>query len=352
MTATNLMSRTGVSLGTSAILLAAVGHEDVAQCAALGRHHQVHEDFALKDHAVFKLLLGGRFDRVHALGGCRQVFGHALDHVAGKLEVSIALRVLARQVFHQWQRRAVGMRCGHFAGQRQSLFGQAFGRLRHGIEQLLARQHGQHLALDGFAADDHVERRLHTDHAGQALRATGTGDQAQLDFGQRNAGAGRGNAVVAAQSQFETTAHGHRVDGRHHGLGRVFASADDAQQIGFLDRLGRAKFTDVRTAGEGFARARDDDGFDRCVVVGFFQTIGDADAGGQAQTVDGRVHQRDDRDITVDFVFSCHAGLPLREKLKKNDRSFLRIVVADRFPVSRCCLNRDRAQTSSHSLRM
>jgi hypothetical protein len=61
-------------------------------------------------------------------------------------------------------------------------------------------------------------------------------------------------------------------------------------------------------------------------VVGFFQTIGDADAGGQTQTVDRRVHQRDDRDITVDFVFSCHAGLPLCEKLKKNDRSFLIIV--------------------------
>ena len=214
-----------------------VGHKNMAQCTALGREHQVHEDVTLEHHAVFKLLFGGGFNGVHTLDGRGQVFRHAFGHVAGKLEVSIALWVLTRQVTHQRQRAAIGVGCGHFAGQGQRFFSQALRRFGHRIEQFLAGQHGQHFALDGFAADDHVERRLDTDHSGQALRAACAGNQAQLDFGQRHAGAGGCNAVVAAQCQLQTAAHGHRVNGRHNGLGRVFARADDAEQIGFLDRL-------------------------------------------------------------------------------------------------------------------
>ena len=189
------------------------------QCTAFRRHHEVHEDFALEDHAVFKFLLGGGFYRVHTLGGRGQVFGHALDHVARKLKVRIALWVLARQLAHQGQRGTIGVGCSHFAGQSQRFFGQAFSRLRHGIKQLLAGQHGQHFAFDGFAADDHVQGGLDTDHAGEPLGATCAGDQAQLDFGQGHAGAGCGDAVVATQCEFQTTAHDHRVDGRHNRLG-------------------------------------------------------------------------------------------------------------------------------------
>ena len=218
--------------------------------------------------------------------------------------------MLARQIAHQGQRGTIGMGRSHFFGHGQSLFSQGFGRLRHGIEQFLSGQHGEHLALDGFAADDHVEGWLDTDHAGQTLSAACARDQAQFDFGQGNGCAGCSNAVVATERQLKTPAHHHRMHGGNHGLGRIFASADHAEQIGLLQGFGRAKFADVRATGKSFACTSNDDGLDGGVVVGFFQVVGDAHASGQPQTVDGRVHQCDNRDITVDFVFSCHAGVP------------------------------------------
>ena len=82
--------------------------EQVAQGTALGRPHQVDEQLALVGHAVGEFFLGGRFDGVHTLRGCGEVFGHALDHVAGELKVGIALRVLAGQIAHFGQRAHIG----------------------------------------------------------------------------------------------------------------------------------------------------------------------------------------------------------------------------------------------------
>ena len=215
-----------------------VGHEDVAQRTAFWGEHEVGENLTLKCHAIVELFLGRGFDGVHALQGRRQVFGHAFDHVAGELEIRIALRVLAGQVFDQGHGRTIGVRSRHFAGQGQGFLGQAVGRLGHGIKQLLTGQHGQHFALDGFATDNHVQRCFHANHARQALCAARARDQTQLDFGQGNRGARRSNAVVATQGQFQASAHGDRVNGRDHGLGRVFTSTDHAQQIGLLHRFG------------------------------------------------------------------------------------------------------------------
>jgi hypothetical protein len=65
----------------------------------------------------------------------------------------------------------------------------------------------EHFALDGFAADDHVQSRFHAQHAGQALRAASARQDAQLDFGQRHAATGGSHAVVAAQGQLQPAAH-------------------------------------------------------------------------------------------------------------------------------------------------
>jgi len=78
---------------------------------------------------------------------------------------------------------------------------------------------GQQLALDRLAADDHVQRRLGAQHARQPLGTAGTGNQTQLDFGQCNAAAGRGNAVVATERQLQAAAHRHRMDGGDHRFG-------------------------------------------------------------------------------------------------------------------------------------
>jgi len=282
----------------------------VAQRAALGRPHQVDEDLALGHQTVFEFLGGGELDSVNALDRRRQILGRGFDHVACKLEVRSALRMLARQVAHQWQGRAIGMGGSHFAGQGLRLIHQAVRRLGHRVPQLLPRQHGQHFSLDGFATDDHVGGCFHANHARQSLRAAGARNQAQLDFGQCNAGTGCGNAVVAAQGQLQPSAHGHAVHGRDHRLLRVFTGTDDRQQVRLLKCLGRAEFLDVGATREGLARPGDDDSLDGRIVVGLLQPIGDTNAGGQTQAIDGRVHQSDHRHIAVDFVFSCHAGIP------------------------------------------
>ena len=59
------------------------------------------------------------------------------------------------------------------------------------------------------------------DHARQPLRAARAGQQAQLDFGQRDLRAGRGHAVVAGERELQTAAHRHRVDRGDHRLLRA-----------------------------------------------------------------------------------------------------------------------------------
>ena len=201
-----------------------LGHEQMAQGAAFRGPHQVDEELALKQHAVSKFFLGRGLHGIHALGGCRVVFGHALDHVAGKLKVSIALRVAARQIAHQRQ----GSDGSHFLGQGQGFDSQGVHGRSHLVKELLAGDHGQQLAFHGLATDDHVERGFHTQGARQALRAAGSGQEAQLDFGQGHTATGCGNAVVATERQLQPAAHANRVNGSHHGLGRVLNSQNDA----------------------------------------------------------------------------------------------------------------------------
>jgi hypothetical protein len=253
-----------------------------------------------------ELHLGGGLHGVDALERRRVVLRHAAHHVLGELEVGIALRVLARQVAHQRQ-RFTGL-AGHALGEGHGFVEHRLGRCGQLVEQLLARQAREQFALHGLAAHDHVEGGFHTDHARQALRAAGAGNEAQLDFGQRDAGARCGHAVVAAQRQFEAAAHAHGVDGCDDGLGGGFEREDHAQQVGLLQRLGRAEFLDVRTAGERLAGAGDDDGLDGVVGIGLGQAIGDADAGRETETVDRRVGQCDHGDIAEHFVFSRHAA--------------------------------------------
>ena len=79
----------------------ALGHEQMTQGAGFWCPHQVDEELALEQHAVSEFFLGGGLHGIHALGGRRVIFSHALDHVAGKLKVSIALRMAAGQITYQ-----------------------------------------------------------------------------------------------------------------------------------------------------------------------------------------------------------------------------------------------------------
>ena len=195
-----------------------LAQEQVAQGAAFAGEHEVHENFTLGGHADGKFFLGSSLDCCHALERCGKVLGHAAHHIAGKLEVSVAQGVLAGKLADD----------GHGAGRSdrarkgQRLFGQRLRRGGNLLEQLLARQHGQHFGLDGLAADDHIERGLYAQNTRQALRAASARDEPELDFGQRNAGAGCSDAVMATQCQLQTAAHGHGVHGGDHRLGGLF----------------------------------------------------------------------------------------------------------------------------------
>ena len=279
-----------------------LGHEQMAQGAAFRGPHQVDEELALKQHAVCKFFPGGGFHSVHALGGCRVVFGHALDHVASELKVSIALRVAARQIAHQRQ----GSDGSHFLRKSQGFSSQGVYGRSHLVKEFLAGDHGQQLAFHGLATDDHVERRLHTQDARQALRAAGTRQEAQLDFGQGHAAARRGNAVVATERQFQPAAHTDGVNRCHHRLGRVLNSQDDAEQIGLGHGFVGAEFLDVGTARKSLAGTGDNDGLHGSIRIGLLQCVSDGAARDHAQAVDRRVVERDDRHAAVNFVMRCH----------------------------------------------
>jgi len=66
----------------------------------------------------------------------------------------------------------------------------------------------------------------------------------------------------------------------------------------------------------------DDDGSDSRIVLRLVQRGGNRLSGRQAQAVDRRVIQGDERHVAVDFVFSRHACLVLDcEEIKKYGRS-------------------------------
>ena len=283
-----------------------LGHEDVPQGSTLGSPHQVDEALALKRHACVELALGGCFDDIHAFERRREIFGHAAHHIAGELEISITLRVFARQVAHQWQRPRFGDRTRI----EQCLFGQGFVRGGHFVEQLLARQHRQQFALDWLTTDNHVQCGLDPERTRQALRTAGTRQQAQLDLGQRHATPRRGNTVMTTQGQFQPAAHADRVNGGNDRFARIFNRQNDAQQVGFLQGRGAAKLLDVGAARERFARAGDDNRFHGPIGIGLGQTIGECQSCGIAQSIDGWVIERQYGDVAMHFVVSGHACIP------------------------------------------
>mmetsp|Transcript_21061 Transcript_21061/g.81577 ORF Transcript_21061/g.81577 Transcript_21061/m.81577 type:complete len:639 (-) Transcript_21061:1062-2978(-) len=278
----------------------ALGEEQVAQGLGLGRQHQRGEALALGPHTLVELQVHRTGHGLQAAQRRRVVLAHPADHVAGELEVGLGVGVAGLQLAHLGQRALLG-----------DFFGELDGSVHHIgvddlVEQLLARNHRQHLGLDRLTADDHVQRRRHAQRARQALRAAGTGQQAQLHFRQRDLGARLRHAVMAAQAQLQATAHADAADGRDHRLAAVLDDADQAQQIGLGQRLGAAEFLDVGTAREGLAGTGDDEGRDGRIGFSALHAGRHGRAGRKPQAVDRRVVERDHGDGAANFVMGCH----------------------------------------------
>ncbi|MCY1216180.1 hypothetical protein D9M72_280490 [compost metagenome] len=273
--------------------------EGVAQRARFRRGHQEQEALALFLETLLERLerAGHRFQ---ALQRRREVLGHRGHGVAGKAQVAFGVLVAHLQVAH------LGVRAGGGADVLRELD----RRGQHVtvddlVEQLGA---GELLGQHRGARHDHVGGGLQADHARQALRAAGAGQQAQLHFRQRDLGALGRHAVVAAQRQFQAATHGDRVHGGHHRLGRAFQHADHRVQRRLLHGLGRIEFTDVGAARESLASAGDDDGLDGGIVQRTGHAFDDAKTGAVTQAVDRGIVERDDGYAVLNLILRCHAG--------------------------------------------
>ena len=219
--------------------------------------------------------------------------------------------MLALEVAHQRQSLvARHMPLAHFLRKDQGFCSQRLRADRQFVKQLLPRNLRQHVALNGFTTDDHVQRRLHPNRAWQPLCATRAGQQTQLDFRQSNEGAGCRHAVVTTQGQLQPAAHAHGVNGSHNGLAGLLHLRNHGVQIGLLQSRLFAKLFNVSAARERLARSRDHDGLHRCIGIGLVQAFNHGTAGGQTQAIDRRVVERDHGHCTVNLVFSRHGLSP------------------------------------------
>ena len=100
-----------------------------------------------------------------------------------------------------------------------------------------------------------LERRGNADKTRQPLRAARPRDQAELDLGKSEPGAGDRQPVMRPQGDLAPAAQSRAVDGRDHGLRRALDMRADVGQEGFLRRL--AEFGDVGTADEQLAVSHD-----------------------------------------------------------------------------------------------
>jgi hypothetical protein len=271
-----------------------IGPEDVAQRARLGCVHQRHETLALQAQRLVDRFADRHRHRFHALQRRRKILRRGTDRVARELQERFSLRVLHLEVAHALERQFVGH---HLVGQRPRRRHRI--AVDHVVEQRGAFELGRR---DRRTRHDHVERRLQPDHPRQPLRAAGAGQQAELDFGQRDLRIGLRHAVVGAERQLQPAAHADTRDRSDHRLGRVFERSDQRRQPRLAQGIRRAEFLDIGATRERALAAGDDDrlhlGLGQCAIQRLHQAL--AQCG--AQSVDRRMVQADQRGRTVHFV--------------------------------------------------
>jgi len=110
-----------------------------------------------------------------------------------------------------------------------------------------------------------------TDQTRQPLGAAGAGQQAQIDLGQAQQGAGIGNAVMRRQRQFQTAAKGSAVQGRDHGFRAGFDQPGELAEA--HRKIGFAKLGNIGTGGKAPALPAQHDGADAGVLHGNGQRL-------------------------------------------------------------------------------
>ena len=145
---------------------------------------------------------------------------------------------------------------------------------------------------DQFAGHDEIECGLDANEAGKPLGATGSGNDAEGDFGKANASIGAGYARVAAERELETSARGDAVNRGDDGFGGGFDSVDHVGELWRVWWWLLSELADVGASAEHFSSARDHDSLDVGVSECFSKLFSKRSAHRGAEPVDGWVVDR------------------------------------------------------------
>ena len=130
------------------------------------------------------------------------------------------------------------------------------------------------------ATEHQVERSLDADQARRALRAAAAGQQAQLNLGQTELGAGHGQPVVGRERDLQSAAERRAVDGGDH---RLAAGLDAVADLGQRRRLRRlAELAHVGAGRESALAADQQDDLGLGIGLGLRHAIDDLAAQYQA----------------------------------------------------------------------
>ena len=193
----------------------AFAEEDVDERLRLVGVEAVDEQPGLDLASLLERQSGGGFDGVD--GGQRS------DQVALLLARGVAGRGEDRRVLFGSTQFLVALArfgswlCGDLAGESHGAVQQV------AVDQLIHDAGLQRVGcLDWIAVGAHLNCLGDAGEAGQALRASGSGDEAEFHFRLSDLRAGRGHAVVAGHGHFQSAAERRAVNGHDDGLGAVF----------------------------------------------------------------------------------------------------------------------------------
>ncbi len=125
-------------------------------------------------------------------------------------------------------------------------FGERYRALKQvALHQFIHKQRARgRFGPDWVPADDHVERALHAERAGQALRAAGPGQDSEFHLGQRELRARRSDPIMTAHCQLQAAAHRDAMDRGDHRLGAALDLRHQLARIGSRERDRRVELAD------------------------------------------------------------------------------------------------------------
>ena len=270
----------------------ALGEEQVALRLRLIAGHELHERIALALQAFLERQLE------------RQL--HRLDAGVRRLEPARPRGQLGGRLV---ERRRIGLDVGQlvvaiadanrFLAFGTDLFRQHNGRLR----QVSGGDLVDRAELQGFlsgnriSADDDLQGLDRADEARQALRAAGTGKDAELHLRKSDPRAGRRDAMMTAERDLEAASEHGAVQRGDDRLRHRLDGIDHLDQGRRLRRL--AEFRDVGAGRKGAACASQHDRLDVRLVAQRCHRVENALAHRMAQGVDRRIVDRHDGDVAV-----------------------------------------------------